>query len=93
VYVVSVVGITGAREALPAALREQLARLRGMTDLPLCVGFGVSKPQQVAELKDIADGVIVGSAVVRHLEAASADRAKALSDVTAFVRALRAPLG
>jgi tryptophan synthase alpha chain len=93
VYVVSVVGITGARDALPAALREQLARLRTLTDLPLCVGFGVSKPEQVAELRDIADGVIVGSAVVRHLEAAATDRAKALSDVTAFVRALRAPLG
>ena len=93
VYVVSVVGITGAREALPAALREQLARLRSLTDLPLCVGFGVSKPEQVAELKDVADGVIVGSAVVRHLEAAARDRATALADVTAFVRALRAPLG
>jgi tryptophan synthase alpha chain len=93
VYVVSVVGITGAREALPSALREQLARLRTLTDLPLCVGFGVSKPEQVAELKDIADGVIVGSAVVRHLEAARADRAKALADATAFVRALAAPLG
>lgn len=93
VYVVSVVGITGAREALPTQLREQLARLRAMTDLPLCVGFGVSKPEHVRDLKDIADGVIVGSAVVKKLEAAASDRAKGLADVTQLVRELRAALG
>ena len=93
VYVVSVVGITGAREALPSALRDQLARLRTMTDLPLCVGFGVSKPEQVRELKEIADGVIVGSAVVKRLEAAASDRAKAMADACELVRELRAALG
>jgi tryptophan synthase alpha chain len=93
VYVVSVVGITGARAALPTALRDQLARLRTMTDLPLCVGFGVSKPEHVRDLKDIADGVIVGSAVVKKLEAAATDRAKALADVTQLVKELRAALG
>lgn len=92
VYVVSVVGITGAREALPTQLRDQLARLRSMTDLPLCVGFGVSKPEHVRDLKDIADGVIVGSAVVKKLEAAATDRAKGLADVTQLVRELRAAL-
>ena len=93
VYVVSVVGITGAREALPTALREQLGRLRAMTDLPLCVGFGVSRPEQVRELKEIADGVIVGSAVVKKLEAAATDRTKALADVKQLVSELRAALG
>jgi len=93
VYVVSVVGITGARESLPVALREQIARLRTMTDLPLCVGFGVSKPEHVRQLKDIADGVIVGSAVVKKLEAAATDRAKALADVRQLVADLRAALG
>jgi tryptophan synthase alpha chain len=93
VYVVSVVGITGAREALPAALRDQLARLRTMTDLPLCVGFGVSKPEHVRDLKDIADGVIVGSAVVKKLEAAATDRATALAGVCQLVKELRAALG
>jgi len=92
VYVVSVVGITGAREALPTALRDQLARLRTMTDLPLCVGFGVSKPEHVRELKQIADGVIVGSAVVKKLEAAATDRAKGLADVCQLVKDLRAAL-
>jgi len=67
-YCVSVVGITGERDFIPEPLRDQLARLRNLTDLPLCVGFGVSKPEHVAHLKDIADGVIVGSAIVRHQE-------------------------
>jgi tryptophan synthase alpha chain len=67
-YCVSVVGITGERDRLPEELTAYLARLRTMTDLPLCVGFGVSRPEHVRHLKDIADGVIVGSALVRKLE-------------------------
>lgn len=67
VYCVSIVGITGASEVVPEALQKQLATLRTLTDLPLCVGFGVSKPQHVEQLKPIADGVIVGSALVKKL--------------------------
>ena len=92
VYVVSVVGITGERDRLPVDLRGMMARLRTMTDLPLCVGFGVSRPEQVAELKEIADGVIVGSALVRKLEAAGGDRARALADVRAAVAQLSGAL-
>jgi tryptophan synthase alpha chain len=92
VYVVSVVGITGARERMPVGLRDLLARLRTMTDLPLCVGFGVSKPEHVRELKDIADGVIVGSALVKKLETAAADRAAALAGVRELVKELSAVL-
>jgi tryptophan synthase alpha chain len=68
VYCVSVVGITGERDRLPADLTQQLARLRTLTNLPLCVGFGVSSPDHVRHLKEIADGVIVGSALVRRME-------------------------
>jgi tryptophan synthase alpha chain len=92
VYVVSVVGITGERDRMPSDLRDQLARLRAMTDLPLCVGFGVSKPEHVRELKAIADGVIVGSALVKKLEAAGTDRAAALEGATELVRELRGAL-
>ncbi len=92
VYVVSVVGITGERDKLPVGLRELLARLRTMTDLPLCVGFGVSKPEHVRELKEIADGVIVGSALVKKLEAADADRAAALAGVRGLVKELSGAL-
>ena len=65
VYCVSVAGTTGVRKELPAELTQQLARLRRSTSLPLAVGFGISGPDQVAELKGVADGVIVGSAIVK----------------------------
>jgi tryptophan synthase alpha chain len=72
IYCVSVTGITGERDRLPEELLDQLRRLRNQTDLPLCVGFGVSKPEHVRMLREQADGVIVGSAIVRKLENATA---------------------
>jgi tryptophan synthase alpha chain len=69
-YCVSVTGTTGERDRLPGELLDQLRWLRTQTDLPLCVGFGVSRPEHVAMLRDAADGVIVGSALVRKLEQA-----------------------
>jgi tryptophan synthase alpha chain len=69
-YYVSVAGITGARDRLPEELAGELAWLRTQTDLPLCVGFGISKPEHVRMLREVADGVIVGSALVRPLEQA-----------------------
>jgi tryptophan synthase alpha chain len=70
VYCVSVAGITGERDRLPPELLEQLRWLRTQTSLPLCVGFGVSKPDHVRMLREAVDGVIVGSALVRRLEEA-----------------------
>lgn len=68
-YCVSVTGITGTRDQLPDELLDQLAWLRQETQLPLCVGFGISKPEHVRKLRDVADGIIVGSAIVRQVEA------------------------
>lgn len=68
-YCVSVVGITGERSVLPPDLLEQLRWLRTQTTLPMCVGFGISTPEHVRTLRESADGVIVGSALVRKLEA------------------------
>jgi tryptophan synthase alpha chain len=65
IYCVSVVGTTGAREGLPEGLIASLADLRRLTDKPLAVGFGISRPEQAAALAPHADGVIVGSAIVR----------------------------
>ena len=67
----SVTGITGERDRLPAELLDQIGWLRRQTELPLCVGFGISKPEHVRMLRDVADGVIVGSALVRRLEKAA----------------------
>jgi tryptophan synthase alpha chain len=69
-YCVSVVGITGERSDLPPDLLDQLRWLRSQTSLPLCVGFGISKPEHVRLLRAAADGIIVGSALVRRLEQA-----------------------
>jgi len=70
VYYVSVTGITGARDSLPDHVIENIDELKTLTDVPICVGFGVSNPQQAEMLARHADGVIVGSAIVKMLEAA-----------------------
>jgi tryptophan synthase alpha chain len=70
VYCVSVSGITGERDKIPEELLKNLAWLREQTPLPLCVGFGISKPEHAKVLRDHADGVIVGSAIVKHIETA-----------------------
>ena len=59
-YVVSVAGITGERKELPPELAENVAWLRTRTELPICVGFGISRPEHVRELAPVADGLIVG---------------------------------
>jgi tryptophan synthase alpha chain len=93
VYCVSVTGITGVRERLPEELVERLRWLRSITDLPLCVGFGVSRPEHARWLRDFADGIIVGSALVSHLEKAeNLSLPDLLSNVEGLVRQLRAAL-
>lgn len=69
-YCVSVAGVTGERTALPAGLIDRIAWLRERSSVPILVGFGISGPEQAREVSQVADGVIVGSAVVRQLEAA-----------------------
>jgi tryptophan synthase alpha chain len=89
VYCVSIAGITGERDRLPEELLEQLTWLRRQTDLPLCVGFGISRPEHVRMLREVADGVIVGSAIVRHLErAGTAPLAEISASVGTLVRSL-----
>ena len=64
VYLVSTTGVTGARDRVPSDLRGFIARVRRETDKPLCVGFGISTPAQARAVAELADGVIVGSALV-----------------------------
>jgi len=85
IYCVSVTGITGARDELPADLREYLLRVRSKVNTPIVVGFGVSKREQVRALSEVADGIIVGSAVVREIESASQlSRAELVRKVAEF---------
>lgn len=93
VYVVSVVGITGQRAAAAEAVAAVTTKLRTMTDLPLCVGFGVSKPEHVRELAPVCDGVIVGTALVKHLEKAGEGRDAALAAISKQVAELSGALG
>ena len=65
VYLISRLGVTGVRDDLPAELPQTVERLRSAATLPVCVGFGVSRPEQAAAVARIADGVVVGSAIVR----------------------------
>lgn len=76
-YCISVAGTTGARTELPEELSAQLKSLRAASSLPLAVGFGISGPDQVAALAGVADGVIVGSAIVRQLAEALSPAAAA----------------
>lgn len=68
VYCIAVAGTTGEREHVATELVEQLQSVREMTQLPLAVGFGISRPEHIAPLKGNADGAIVGSGIVRQLE-------------------------
>lgn len=67
VYCVSVAGITGERRSIPTDLGPRVTQLRRCTELPVCVGFGISQADQVRDVSQLADGVIVGSALVRQL--------------------------
>jgi tryptophan synthase alpha chain len=92
-YYVSVTGITGERTELPQELLDNLRWLRGETDLPVCVGFGISKPEHVRTLAPVADGLIVGSAVVRRMaEAATRPRDQVLKELGDYVASLVAAL-
>ena len=68
VYYLSISGITGERDRLPADLAQNVTGLKRLTDKPVCVGFGISQPEHVARLAGVADGAIVGSAVVRRMQ-------------------------
>ncbi|GAB6165653.1 tryptophan synthase subunit alpha [Thermostilla marina] len=86
IYYVSVAGTTGERNELPPDLSGSVAALRKETDLPICIGFGISKPEHIRRLASVADGFIVGSAIVRRIaENAGRPRDEALAAVGDFV--------
>jgi len=85
-YYVSVAGITGERKAMPPDLAENVAWLRSETDLPICIGFGISSPEHVRALAPVADGLIVGSALVRRLaDAEKVARQETVDSITRYV--------
>ncbi|MBN2231675.1 MAG: tryptophan synthase subunit alpha [Deltaproteobacteria bacterium] len=91
-YYVTVAGITGTRDALPAGLADNLDRLRAVSPVPVAAGFGISTAEQAEVVGRHADGVIVGSALVRRI-AAAADETEVVARAAAFVRELRGTAG
>lgn len=91
-YFVSVTGITGERTELPPGLVDRVGWLRERTRLPICIGFGISKPEHVRLLSPVCDGLIVGSAIVRCLEKATTSEAEALDAASRLVQELLAAL-
>ena len=91
IYVVSLTGVTGERQELPADLATQIAAIRRVTTMPVCIGFGISTPAQVAAVGRVADGAAVGSAIVRLVEA-RAGSASLVDDVGKVIAELKAPL-
>jgi tryptophan synthase alpha chain len=91
IYLVSLTGVTGERTALAPELAQQLRALRAVTTKPVCVGFGIGTPEQAALVGQAADGVIVGSAIVRLVEQHAASR-ELLPRVGDFIAGLKAPL-
>jgi len=91
IYYVSLTGTTGARKSLPKELAGQVRRVKRITTKPVCVGFGVSNPRQAREISRVADGIIVGSAIIKVIERNLGRRAL-VPKVTEFVRRLRQAL-
>jgi tryptophan synthase alpha chain len=87
IYLVSVTGVTGARTSLPQNLEASIAGLRKITEKPLCVGFGISSPEQARGMAQIADGVIIGSKIIQLMEQDSS-----LAALRAFIKKVRTAL-
>ena len=89
VYCVSSLGVTGMRNTITGDVSEMIARVHAATDIPAAVGFGISTPEQAAEIAKKADGVIVGSAIVKLI---AEHGSNSVEPVTAYVRCMKAAI-
>lgn len=87
IYYVTVTGVTGARQEISETLAAELARIRAGISLPIMAGFGISTPDQAASVAALADGVVVGSAIVKLFQQYSG--AQLRNELKSFVRALK----
>jgi len=86
IYTVSTLGVTGARSALSDMVKPLIARLKGITDTPVCVGFGISSADQAKQVADAgADGVIIGSKIVKMIENNLSDKAAMTKEISDFI--------
>lgn len=90
IYTVSLLGVTGSRENLSDVIERLVRRLKKLTPVPVCVGFGISKPEHAkAVARAGADGVIIGSKIVELIERNLADKEKMLAEISAFIGEVR----
>jgi len=86
IYTVSVLGVTGSRAKLSDTVGGLVGKLKGLTDVPVCVGFGISKPEHAAAIAQAgADGVIIGSKIVGLIESNLGDKEKTLAEISTFL--------
>jgi len=88
VYYVSLTGVTGARRKLSQEIGNKVREIQSLTKTPVCVGFGVSNPAQARTIAKTADGVIVGSAIIKIIEKNLSDRGALVRSVSRFARSL-----
>jgi tryptophan synthase alpha chain len=91
VYLISRTGVTGMRDDIPAELPATIARLRKATTLPICVGFGISSPDQATTVGRLADGIVVGSAIVRRADTSVPDAIAFAADLRHALDAIERP--
>jgi tryptophan synthase alpha chain len=93
IYTVSVYGVTGSRDVLSDMVEDLVHKLKELTSVPVCVGFGISKPEHAAAVASAgADGVIIGSKIVQLIENNLGDREKMLGEVSVFLAEVKAAL-
>lgn len=93
IYTVSLLGVTGSRATLSNVVEGLVRRLKSVTDVPVCVGFGVSKPEHAKAIADAgANGVIIGSKLVAMIEANLADPNKAIAEIATLLKDVRTTL-
>ncbi len=85
IYVVSVTGVTGVRDSFSTGLGGVISKVRQVTDIPLCIGFGIAAPHQAAEAAALADGVIIGSRIIQLME----KEGPPYRELGAFIRQVR----
>ncbi len=93
IYAVSLLGVTGSRNELSGMVEELISRLKKLTDVPVCVGFGISKAEHAAAIAQAgADGVIIGSKIVELIEHNLANREKMLAEISTFLTEVKSAL-
>jgi len=93
IYTVSLLGVTGSREKLSEQVEGLIAKLKKLTGVPVCVGFGISKPEHASKVAAAgADGVIIGSKIVKIIEENLGNKEKTLAEISTFIKEVKASI-